>query len=200
MQMTSQLTLSRCPHCQIAHPTLEEVGRHSTNNHTHENPRTWIVYNCSTCGGLVTAWAYHIGHPVMEFFPESPTVDDEIPDRPKAYLQQALESLHAPAGAIMLCASAIDAMLKIKGYDSGSLYERIDTAANDHLITQEMARWAHEVRLDANDQRHADEDADLPTPEDAKVGIDFVTAFAQYLFVLPSRTSQGIQRAESDNG
>jgi Domain of unknown function (DUF4145) len=55
----------------------------------------------------------------------------------------------------MLAASAVDAMLKHKNYTVGSLKDRIDKAANDHLITSEMAAWAHEIRLDANDERHA---------------------------------------------
>ena len=82
-------------------------------------------------------------------------VQDEIPDRPRSYIQQAIDSIHAPAGAVMLAASAVDSMLKIKNYRDGSLYARIEQAVNDHLITQDMATWAHEVRLDANDQRHA---------------------------------------------
>ena len=68
----------------------------------------------------------------------------------------------APAGAVMLAASSVDAMLKEKGYNEGSLYARIGQARDDHLITADMAEWAHEVRLDANDQRHADEAAALP--------------------------------------
>lgn len=51
----------------------------------------------------------------------------------------------------MLAASAVDALLKLKGYTAGSLYARIEKAAEDHVITQDMAKWAHEVRLDAND-------------------------------------------------
>jgi hypothetical protein len=43
----------------------------------------------------------------------------------------------------MLAASAVDSMLKDKGYKEGSLYKRIDTAAADHLITDGMAQWAH---------------------------------------------------------
>ena len=108
------------------------------------------------------------------------------------FLQQAMESLHAPAGAVMLAGSAVDSMLKLKGYTEGSLYARIEKAATDHLITKEMAAWAHEVRLDANDQRHADESASLPTDKDAKRVIDFTSAFAEFLFVLPSRVQRGI--------
>jgi len=131
-------------------------------------------------------------YPVQQFYPRIPTIDSSIPEKPCKYLQQAQNSLHAPAGAIMLSASAIDAMLKEKGYTEGSLYDRIDKAVKDHLITEGMAEWAHQVRLDANEQRHADKDATLPDSKDAKLTFDFAMAFAEYLFVLPSKVSIGI--------
>lgn len=76
------------------------------------------------------------------------------------------------------------------------MYERIEKAAADHLITSDMALWAHEVRLDANDQRHADEDVDLPNEDDAKRVIDFASALAQFLFVLPAKVSRGLEKAK----
>jgi len=91
----------------------------------------------------------------------------------------------------MLTASAVDAMLKDKGYKEGSLNSRIDSAAKDHLITAEMAAWAHEIRLEANDQRHADESAALPSATDAQKVIEFATALAQFMYVLPARVERG---------
>ena len=102
-----------------------------------------------------------------------------------------MSSIHAPVGAVVTAASAVDAMLKSKGYKDGSLYSRIDQAAKDHLITSEMAAWAHEIRLEANDQRHADENAPLPTSEDAAKVIEFAKALGQFLFVLPARVERG---------
>lgn len=95
----------------------------------------------------------------------------------------------------MLAASAVDSMLKLRGYSEGSLYARIEKAIENHLLTQEMGQWAHAVRLDANDQRHADEAAALPTEADAKRVIDFAEALAEILFVLPSRVARGLQPA-----
>jgi len=91
----------------------------------------------------------------------------------------------------MLTASSVDAMLKDKGYKDGSLNSRIDQAAKDRLITDEMAAWAHEIRLDANDQRHADETARLPSEDDAKRVMEFANALAQFLYVLPARVARG---------
>ncbi|MDR6575147.1 hypothetical protein J2X88_000006 [Pseudomonas extremaustralis] len=118
-------------------------------------------------------------------------MDDSVPDRAKQFLNQAINSIHAPSGAVMLAASSVDAMLKEIGLSQGNLYSRIKLAAEGHLITNEMAEWAHEVRLDANDQRHADEDAGLPDETDAQRSIEFVMALAQFLFVLPSRVRSG---------
>jgi hypothetical protein len=82
-------------------------------------------------------------------------------------------------------------MLKDKGYKEGSLNTRIDKAATDHLITAEMGAWAHDVRLDANDQRHADEAISLPSAADATKAIEFANALAQFLYVLPARVERG---------
>lgn len=188
------LVLSRCPHCAVASPNLFKTHQMDTNDHFGVLKRTWGIYSCGSCGGVVVAWSISWGKEVVEFFPSSQTAKEDVPERPRTFLQQAMESLHAPAGAVMLAGSAVDSMLKLKGYTEGSLYNRIEQAAAHHLITEEMARWAHEVRLDANDQRHADEAASLPTMDDAKRVIEFASAFAEYLFVLPSRIQRGIAR------
>lgn len=193
MQLTKNLTLNRCPHCAVASPMLNAVHNFETKDQTGIRSRIWQIYACRTCGGVVSAWAPAINASVSEWFPSMPEVDAEVPDRPRVYLQQAQESLHAPAGALMLCASSVDSMLKIKGYAEGSLHARIEKAVSDHLITPEMATWAHEVRLDANDQRHADEGASLPSQQDATRAIEFSMALAEFLFVLPGRVQRGIK-------
>lgn len=191
--LSQNLILSRCPHCSVANPNLRRQHHLDTNNHMSNRPRTWSVYVCGSCGGVVTAWAAKHDAEVREHFPIALQVDGDIPDRPRAFLQQANESLHAPAGAVMLAASAVDSMLKLKGYMDGNLYSRIIKAASEHVITSDMATWAHEVRLDANDQRHADEAATLPTEADARRVIDFATALAEIMFVLPSRIQRGLR-------
>jgi len=128
---------------------------------------------------------------IEAIYPTAKTVADEIPERARGYLTQALSSCKAPSGAIMLTACAVDSMMKDKGYKDGSLYARIDQAAKDHLITPEMALWAHEVRLDANEQRHVDEDLPLPTVTDSDKTVEFATALGQFLYVLPAMIMRG---------
>ncbi len=193
LTLSENLKLERCPHCGTANPNLHRKHHLQTHDHTGGRPLIWAIYVCGTCGSVVSACAANHNQPVQDFYPKFESVDLEIPERPRAYLKQASESMHAPAGAVMLAASAVDSMLKVKGYSEGSLYARIDKAAADHVITSDMAAWAHAVRLDANDQRHADEAASLPTVQDAQRVLSFAATLAQIMFVLPSRVSRGLQ-------
>lgn len=198
--LTSQLQLQRCPHCSVDTPSLIQQWRGETRDQAGQNTRRWILYACTRCGSLVTASANQFDQPVLEFFPSNPTIPEDLPSRASAYLEQAIASIHAPAGAVMLTASAVDAMLKTKGFAEGSLYSRIDKAAADHVITTEMAQWAHAVRLDANDQRHADEAGSLPTGDDAKRCIDFASALGLFLFTLPARVRKGLAHPMKSDG
>jgi Domain of unknown function (DUF4145) len=184
----SQLESERCPHCGIAKPSLNRVFESS------EYPEIngyWALYLCLSCRKFVLTAAPSHRSQVEDIWPTAFSVSDTIPARAREFLVQAAASLHAPAGAVMLTASAVDAMLKDKGYKEGVLNSRIDKAAKDHLLTPEMAAWAHEIRLDANDQRHADELADLPDIKDAQKVLEFAQALAQFLYVLPATVERG---------
>ena len=191
--LPQHLSLTRCPHCQIDNPNLDALtALIVTNDQSNIVSRAWKLYKCTRCGGVVLAGG--VGGPAVlpsEIYPRPSQVDASLPAIAKEYLSQAINSVHSPAGAVMLCASSVDAMLKDKGYVEGSLFTRINRAAQDHLITEGMKEWAHEIRLDANDQRHADQAVVLPTTADAQKNIEFAQALGQFLFALPARVAQG---------
>jgi hypothetical protein len=192
ISLAAQLLLDRCPHCGTAKPLLKQVIANliTTTDYAGAVPRGWKVYACTTCGGAILAGGQGPNPNVAaEIYPAPRQVDSSVPERPRTYLTQALASVHAPSGAIMLAAASVDAMLREKAYKAGSLYTRIDQAAKDHLITTEMAEWAHEVRLDANDERHPEESRSLPGEQDALRAIEFARALAEFLFVLPARVA-----------
>ncbi|HYU43868.1 MAG TPA: hypothetical protein VEQ84_17110 [Vicinamibacteria bacterium] len=58
-------------------------------------------------------------------------------------------------------------------------------------MTKEMAARAHDVRLDANDQRHADDEAALPSHEDAERVVAFAAPLGEFLFAIPARVKRG---------
>ena len=190
------LELERCPHCSVDRPSLGRQTFFETSDHSRTINRNWVMYVCKRCGGVITAWSHKGSADIQEMYPAPIEVDEEIPDRAKAYLAQAISSISAPAGAVMLAASSVDAMLKEKGFSEGSLSARIDRAAKEHLITEEMSQWAHAVRLDANEQRHSDNDSALPTSENAQKLIDFVQALGMVLFVLPAQVKRGRTKAQ----
>lgn len=195
--LPTQLDLKRCPHCNVDTPTLVFASQLETSSFDGTKKRKWRFYRCARCGGVITGAASSWDADVAELYPEATGIDASIPERARTYLDQAINSFSAPAGAVMLAASAVDAMLKAKDLKEGSLFSRIDKAAADHLITSEMAGWAHQVRLDANDQRHSDEAVALPTAADAKRAVEFALALAQFMFVLPARVQRGIADAKT---
>jgi DNA-directed RNA polymerase subunit RPC12/RpoP len=197
IRLQEHLRLDRCPHCGVDRPNLPKLWESYTTNSEGTGKRLWRAYRCARCGGITTAFANEPDGYTDGIFPyDEGKRSRDILDKPRAFLEQAIASLHAPAGAVMLAASSIDAMLKEKGYVEGSLYSRIDKAATEHLITDGMAKWAHRVRLDANDQRHSDVNAGLPSEADARRSIEFTEALAQFLFVLPGLVQAGLKATD----
>ena len=156
--LTEQLDVDRCPHCGIASPhLLSDDNAFESEDRKRTTTRMWRVYVCQSCGGAVLAWAFNYEAPIQEMFPRLETVPKEVPSPAIEYLLEAIESKHSPSACVMVANSSIDAMLKDKGYKQGKLYNRIEKAAQDHVLTAEMAEWAHNVRLDANEPRHVDD-------------------------------------------
>jgi len=200
LNLNASLDLESCPHCGRAHPTIT-----IPNNQPHwirfrghlGNEHIWGVYGCTTCGNLILAkGSGQAGSPVIGVYPAPKSVAEELPDEPKRFLADAIRCLHAPSAVILCCASAVDAMLKEKGYEDGKLYDRINQAVEKNILTKEIGLWAHHVRLEANDQRHPDKDALPPTREDAEQSIEFTEALGEFLFVLTSRVTRGLKRAQ----
>jgi len=139
------LTLGFCPHCGRSNPSMVMPNQANwiTTIACDGAQRMWEIYMCTTCGKLVVAFAISgPGSQVSEIYPIRKYVAAEIPEKLKEFLSQAIRSVHTPAGAVMLCASAVEAMLKEKGYEEGTLNQRIDKAVEDHLLTKEMGTWA----------------------------------------------------------
>lgn len=214
MEHGNQLKLDACPYCGIANPNLYPWGAHNgaslfdTTAADGKNNRRWGTYRCASCGGVILAAARVISStlpvgqaflqvsPIDLILPKPRIIPAEIPDRARAYLVDAAKTLAAPAASLMVSASAVDSMLKAKGYKDGNLYNRINQAADDHVVTKEMAEWAHHVRLEANGQRHADDEETIPTKVEAERSLEFALALAEFLFVLPARVTRGLKQTE----
>lgn len=203
-EMLMQLTgVERCPHCSIASPLLNRVWGSGNGEGTHRTdggmPKAWALYLCSSCGGGVLAEAsgsYH-GGGAQYIYPAVKAAHTDIPPVARRFLQQAMDTLHAPDAAAVMAGASVDAMLKEKGYIRGSLYERIDQALSDNVLTSGMATWAHSVRLGSNRPRHADAENPHVSLDQAKQSVAFAEALGSFLFVLTARIDRGIEAANS---
>jgi len=190
--MKSPDKLTTCPHCTINSPNITWRKDLITKSRVGNDEYHWNIYACERCGGVIVSRLAE--KEIIEVFPISKEIDNSIPPTAIEYLKQAFTTVHAPVASVIVSARAIDEMLKEKGYTDGSLYERIESATKNHLITKEMAQWAHEIRLDANNHRHADVTIGLPTGKDAKRCVEFALALAEFLFVLPTRIQRGLTK------
>jgi hypothetical protein len=204
--------LERCPQCGVARPLLRKIDkafRHYVEVGGYTPQEYWyFTARCSHCENHVLFYGKQAATgtrgeaepdhlTIVRSFPESEQAASELPPKALKFYQQALESRHAPDGALMLAASAIDAMLKDKGHSEGSLYARIGKAREAGLLTAEMEAWAHEIRLSANEPRHADDQFEGATPEDAEQILAFAKALGEYLYVLPARVKRWQEKAEA---
>lgn len=132
---------------------------------------------------------------IYQYIPQARQAHEDIPVPARTYLEQAMSTLHAPDASAVMSGAAVDAMLKLLGYEKGSVYARIDQAMNDHKITQNMGEWAHSVRLGANRPRHADLDSPHVSAEEATQSLEFAEALTFFLFVLTKRIERGREAA-----
>lgn len=190
------LALHRCPHCQIAKPLLISIKLLPRSG--SDRVPGWHGYQCTNCSSMVLVQTQATNSTLVKsVFPDVRDAPLELPDSARRYLTQAYRTVQdAPDAAAIMASSAVDDMLKQKGYtDQRSLHDRIDAARNDHLLTDEMAKWAHRIRFVSNNPRHADDANPHVEPDEAKRMLAFAEALAQYLYVLPALAEQDTEDA-----
>jgi hypothetical protein len=203
LTMGPQIPLRRCPHCGVANPTIARLGGfeitpgQTASMRGRGNSLIWHHYACQTCGGTISGATIKLPNNsifaqgrLVWIVPALRTVASSLPHRVAYYLAQAQETLTSPSASVVMSAAAVDAILKDKGYKDGSLHARIEKATEAGVITQAMALVAHDVRLDANAERHVDESEPPPSAEDAQRCYDFAEALAELIFILPARVKR----------
>ncbi len=180
-----------CPRCGINNPHISlrySPSKPATAHGTGEQS-WWAFYSCESCAKPINVKAVQLqkGSPIWDLFvdPKPWTPFASLPCEAKRYMKQARNTLSSPDASLLMSASCVDAMLKHLGLEKGSLYKRIEEAVQEGLITNEMSRWGHLVRLEANSVRHADKGKE-PTIEDAEQSFLFSEKLAEILFHIPS--------------
>ncbi len=186
--------IKNCPHCGVANPRLTMVwqsGSAKSARMDGKPPEYWMCFVCSTCAGILTAkgtpGVMNQSAYLAKVFPSLWLPSEHIPERTANYLTQANRTLSSPDASVIMSAASIDSILKDQGLKKGSLYERINKAVDQGIITKSMSEWAHRVRLDANSPRHADETDPHMTADEASRAFNFAQALAEIIYVLPSK-------------
>lgn len=187
----------RCPYCSTMSPELTKIYNRAAQKNSFGFVIQWTGYECAVCKGVILCKGLpgQTGPEFLidEFIPSSKNAPDELPQNARVYLQQALEAQGQPDLAAMGAASSIDAMLKAKGLKEGTLNQRINKAVEEKILTQDMADWAHAIRLSANDPRHADEENSHINPEISRQMLEFAETLGLVLFVLPARIKKNLE-------
>lgn len=193
--LDKKFIINNCPHCQINNPNLGEVYHNTFQDSENKQRKTWYIFCCNNCYGLVTVeTAINNSKNVIKYFPENDVISEDIPNPAKKYLEEAVKTVHSPSASILVGSRSLNEMLLAIGYEDKNLYNKLQQASEDRKITSEMESWAHEVRLNANEERHPKKYSTEATQEDAKNTIELLKAFAQYLFVLPAMIQKEIKK------
>lgn len=93
-------------------------------------------------------------------------------------------SINANRAAVLLARTTVEAIAKDKGVSSGNLKAKIDTMAEQNIITDQLKDEAHEIRFLGNDMAHGD----LGTPVDENDASDilgFLDTLLDYVYQQP---------------
>jgi hypothetical protein len=208
-----------CPHC-----TTKRIGftLAAETRFGPPRPKDWMVlYKCNKCqGGLVVEYTFQVNHGyaspsacnvdpgTVGFTPRSfypgkmpPSTPAFTPEPLDKYFKQAVDAFQngSPDASGAMCRKVVDVSTqKLLGEDAkkfGTIAKRIDELAARSLLTPDLQKWAHVVRLEGNDASH---DEDPYTPEEADELLSFVDLYLTYVYAMPGRLKLRRESAEKE--
>jgi hypothetical protein len=189
-----------CPYCGTTRVAFELFSE----SWVSRSQRWHVCARCNYCAGLAVlefkagpdedekpskyySWASE-RYIIESVFPapggEFPA---HLPEEVAKFFKQGADNTPAnPDAAGTMFRKALEAMLRDKYPGAkGRLLERIDQAAKAGVLTTELARYAHTIRLEGNEAAHGDyEEADADRLR------SFTTLVLQYVYTLPGMQAQ----------
>ncbi|GGB49866.1 DUF4145 domain-containing protein [Blastomonas aquatica] len=186
-----------CPYCRT-----QDVAFTAKSSWKSENDGNRALFICGACSeGVIWEWSGgadpcgYNGHisshriTLLRQWPDeaSGAAPADTPPTTSRYFEQATASLingHFDAAAMMFrkCLESATKLLSPES-TSKSLYSRIEALVAKGALTEDMGKWAHEVRLGGNDAAHDDEPFTISEAEELR---NFIENFLRYAFTLPS--------------
>lgn len=180
-----------CPYCKTRHVSFEiRTVHHRTI--TTGPIEAYVLVVCGFCNraALAVFKGPDQGRIFQLQFLEAlhPSMDVSPPQ----YLPDGVERCYVEAVTIMGTASEAAGMMfrktlevalkTIRPNDQGNLKRRIDEAAKAGRITDDLAKWAHRIRLDGNEAAHEDKPM---SSADLEALHRFTELVLRYVFTLP---------------
>ncbi len=186
-----------CPYCRT-----QDVAFTAIESWQSQNDGNRALFICGACSeGVIWEWQGSpdpsqysgnvISHNIslLRQWPDelSGTAPPDTPPTTASYFEQATASLangHFDAAGMMFRKS-LESATKLLSPECAnkSLYSRIEDLVSKGALTEDMGKWAHEVRLGGNDAAHDDEPFTLAEAEELR---NFIENFLRYAFTLPS--------------
>lgn len=171
-----------CPHC-----LQESVAFYFSS--AHNGVSFWV---CGHCQKGVCAESQVTGSAVLNFNQLITIYPKPKPATAPKFTPPSIANLYLEAttcqktktftAAAIVARKTIEVAVNQLGGTGSNLLKKIDHLATEHLITQSLAVWAHEIRLIGNDAAH---ELEPPTAEDVQQAIFFAEMFLTYAFTLP---------------
>ena len=195
-----------CPHCGTRRVSFSIVCESPRLKHQDSN--VWdCLADCANCTCSVLAVFFMCDdlrpteaafrrdlarHELLRVSPSGPRIPEYVPENIAAFYDQGLDSLYRnfdAAGAMFR--KSLDIALRMKFPDvEGSLKQRIDRAAKQHMLTEDLAEWSHRIRLGGNTAIHEDRPYTQEEAQHLQVFCDLVL---RYLFTLPGMLAKARQ-------
>lgn len=124
----------------------------------------------------------------------------DSPENVAKFFEQGTSSLEVGNfdAAGMMFRKALESATKILDPEASKmpLIKRIDALAACQKLTEDMAKWAHEVRIGGNEAAHDDDPFSETDANDLR---NFVENFLRYAFTMPSAVRRREGRSETNN-
>lgn len=165
------------------------TGAYTCNSCGHYNIANVLVADLDDYASIDSALDQ--AEPILAWLP-SEARGKSFPDVPKEIGDAASEvhaclSIQAHRAAVALARAVVEATAKEKGFDKGSLKEKIDKLASAGHLRASTKDAAHEVRLDGNAIAHGDLAIDPPDADEATEIVALMDEVLQEVYQGPAR-------------
>ncbi|TQV80341.1 DUF4145 domain-containing protein [Denitrobaculum tricleocarpae] len=126
-----------------------------------------------------------------------PNIPAHLPEAVRSAFSQGCEILQAsPNGSVALFRRALELGLnRMLGKSKDRLVKKIDKAAENSLVTPDLAEWAHGIRLEGNEALHDDYEYSALEAEEVR---DFAQMMLTYIFTMPETVKAMRAKPEGD--